>query len=382
MRIGYDAHLVTARPTGVGKAITRTIEAMVDAALPDEDFVVFANRSFPGLFADRDNCRVIRTRGIGRSRVLRVLHERFRMASLARRHRVDVFYAPGYVYPARLDCPLVLGIYDVNAIKLPLLVRPETARYYGHEMPRSAGRAELIVAPTDAVAADIRKHLDVRAGRLRVVPLAADDRFRESPGDPAPVKARLGIDAPYVLFVGNIEPNKNLSLLVQAFFAAKLNAELPHKLIIAGKRRHKARRLDRLIRDLDCADHILFPGYVDDADLPALYAGADAFLYPSHMEGFGIPPLEAMLCGTPTITSQDAAVVEVTGPGAMHVAAGDLPGWREALEQVLTDRAFAKKQTDRGRRVAEQYSWAETGRQTMAVIREAFARSEQRSGTA
>jgi glycosyltransferase involved in cell wall biosynthesis len=380
MKIGVDAHLVTARPTGVGKAITRTIEGMLDAAEGDEEFVVFGSRAFPRHLDDRLGCRVVRTPLIGRSRIARVLFERFRMGARARRHAVDVFYAPGYVYPARLSCPLVLGIYDVNAIKAPLLVRPETARYYGWEMQRSAGRAELIVAPTEAVAADIRKHLDVRAGRLRVVPLAADDRFREPPGDPEPVKAKLSIDAPYVLFVGNIEPNKNLSLLVQAFFAAKLNADLPHKLVVAGKRRHKARRLDKLIRDLDCAQHLIFPGYVDDADLPALYAGADAFLYPSHMEGFGIPPLEAMLCRAPTITSQDPAVVEVTGGGAIHVSAGDLPGWREALERMLTDVAFAKQQAQRGRAAAERYSWAETGRQTMAVIREASARSRQRGG--
>ncbi len=369
MRIGIDAHLVAERPTGVGKAITRTIEAMADAA-PEDELVVYANRAFPDVLAHRANCRVVRTPLIARSRVLRILHERFIVPRRSRRDGLDVFYAPGYVFPGELPMPMVLGIFDLNALKHPKLVKPETAAYYRHALPASAERAARIIVPTRAVAHDVERILSVAPQRIRVVPCAADDRFRQPPAAPAAAARKYGIDAPYVLFVGNIEPNKNLACLVEAFFAARMNRRLPHRLVVAGRRRHRAAALARLIRELGCSEFVTLTGYVDDADLPSLYAGAAAFVYPSHAEGFGIPPLEAMLSGAPTITSEDAAVVEVTGDGALHFAAADRSALRDALEQVLTDSAFAARLVARGRAVAERFSWAETGRRTVAVLRE------------
>jgi len=370
VRIGVDAHLVKSKPTGVGKAIVRTIEAMAAASrgAAADEFIVYANREFPGSLDEAANCRVVRTPLIARSRSARILHERFLMPRRLRRDRIDVFHAPGYVFPGEPPAPMVLGIFDVNALKHPNRVRPETAWYYRWAMPRAAAKAALVVAPTHAVAADIERLLEVPSGKIRVVPLAADERFREPPACSA---APCGIDAPYVLFVGNIEPNKNLERLAEAFFAAKLHCGLPHKLVIAGKRRHRADEITKAIGRLGCGEHVVFPGYVDDADLPALYARADAFVYPSRAEGFGIPPLEAMASGTPVITSEDAAVVEVTGDGALHAPADDVAGLREAIETVLTDEARAAALVTRGRAVVARYSWAETGRRTLGVLREA-----------
>ncbi len=358
------------RPTGVGKAITRTIEAMADAA-PGDEFIIYANREFPDVLDGKPNCRVVRTRLIARSRSFRILYERFLMPHRLRRDEIDVFHAPGYVFPGTPPTPMVLGIFDVNALKHPKFVKHETAVYYKWAMPHAVERAALVVAPTNAVAADIERLLDVPRDKIRVVPLAADDRFRDPPAAQADALARCGIDSPYVLFVGNIEPNKNLVRLIQAFFAAKLHKDLPHKLVIAGKIRHRAGLLTNAIRRLGCAEHVVFPGYVDDDDLPALYAGAGAFVYPSRAEGFGIPPLEAMACGTPVITSDDAALVEVTGDGALHVPADDIAALRETIESVLTDKALADDLVARGRDAAARYSWAETGRKTLDVLREA-----------
>jgi len=378
LRIGIDAHLVRSKPSGVGKSIVRMIEAIAGAAsrgaeraAPGGEVVVYANKEFPDILNGRANCRVLRTPLIALSRGLRILHERFLMPRRLRRDRIDVFFAPGFVFPGDPPVPMVLGIFDLNALKHPKRVKPETAWYYKWAMPLSASNAALIVTPTRAVAGDVERILKVPRDKVRVVPLAADDRFREPQSGQAEVAAKYGIDAPYVLFVGNIEPNKNLKRLVEAFFAAKLHRRLPHKLVIAGKKRHRAGDLAGAIRRLGCAGHVVFTGYVGDADLPALYAGAAAFVYPSHAEGFGIPPLEAMSCGTPVIASADAALVEVTGNAALHFPADDIAALREAMEKVLTDEAFAAELVRRGRDAAGRYSWPETGRKTLDVLREA-----------
>jgi len=358
LRIGVDAHLVKSEPAGVGKSIVRAIEAIADAAsrgaqrparresspeansnarrvagaAPGDEVVVYVNKQFPDALNGLANCRVLRTPLIALSRGLRIL---------------------------------------LNALKHTKRVKPETAWYYKWAMPLSASNAALIVTPTRAVAGDVERILKVPRDKIRVVPLAADDRFREPQSGQAEVAAKYGIDAPYVLFVGNIEPNKNLERLVEAFFAAKLHRGLPHKLVIAGKKRHRADDLAGAVRRLGCAGHVVFTGYVDDADLPALYARAAAFVYPSHAEGFGIPPLEAMSCGTPVIASADAALVEVTGNAALHFPSDDIAALREAMEKVLTDEAFAAELVRRGREVAGRYSWPETGRKTLDVLREA-----------
>ena len=370
MRIGIDAHLVTSRPTGVGKTITRTIEAMADAA-PGDEFVIYANRRFPATLGNRPNCRVVRTPLISKSATLRILHERFVVPRRVRRQRIDVFYAPGCVFPGELDVPVVLGTFDLNVLKHPGRVRFETAVYHRHALPLSARRARLIAVPTRAVARDVERVLKAPRHKIRVVPCGVDERFRASTPDAAGVAARHGVAGPYVLFVGNIEPNKNLVRLVEAFFAAKVHRKLPHRLVIAGKRGHRAGEVDKAVRMLLGGDDVTFPGYVPDDDLPALYAGADAFAYLSYAEGFGVAPLEAMLSGTPTVTSKDPALVEVTGDGALHCPADDLAAIREALEKVLVDREFAAELARNGRKAAARYSWAETGRRMLVVLREA-----------
>jgi glycosyltransferase involved in cell wall biosynthesis len=181
---------------------------------------------------------------------------------------------------------------------------------------------------------------------------------------------------PYLLAVGVLQPRKNLKMLCEAFGRAKKQADLPHSLVIAGKAGWET-ELDTLRTAArsgggDCAaDSLIFPGYVEDADLPELYRSAAAFAYPSLYEGFGLPPLEAMACGTPVLVSDAPCLPEVSGDGAMIVPAADIGAWAAALTSMLTDADLRRRYVEAGRRRAACYSWDVTAERTRSVYREA-----------
>ncbi len=180
----------------------------------------------------------------------------------------------------------------------------------------------------------------------------------------------------YVLFVGNLEPKKNLPLLIQAFYAAKMNRKLPHKLVLAGQRGWSMGPLERLIREHRAADFTLFTGYVPQAALPALYSLADVFVMPSLVEGFGMPVLEAMACGCPVVVSSDPALQEVGGAAAHvtpYLADKPLQPLREALEEMLLDRSGKRSEmVARGIERARLFTWKRTAELTHATYERAL----------
>ncbi|MCX7806398.1 MAG: glycosyltransferase family 4 protein, partial [Planctomycetota bacterium] len=177
--------------------------------------------------------------------------------------------------------------------------------------------------------------------------------------------ARWNLPEKYVLFVGNQEPKKNLPMLVQAFFAARSHKRLPHKLLLVGQYGWKCGDLFRLIRELDAASYVLFTGYVPRGALPYLYNLADLFFFPSIVEGFGIPVIEAMACGCPALISDDPALREVAGGAAMEVPRGSLPAMREAMEFLLENDVERAKLREKGLARAAGFTWRRTAELAM-----------------
>jgi len=193
----------------------------------------------------------------------------------------------------------------------------------------------------------------------------------------AGVREELGLDKPYVLFVGRIEPKKNLRRVVEAFFAAAMSKRLSHDLVLVGPGAWRARRsLRRLIRELGIADRVKLLGYVPDDAMPRLYAAAEAVLFPSKVEGFGFPLLEAMASGTPCVISRDAALRELAAKAALSVDATDLVRLRGGLENVLTNKDAAGDLRAKGLARAREFTWERTVDLTLAAYVEARERYE------
>ncbi len=367
MRVAINALLLSGRFSGVEKAIWELLRHIGEGV--EDEFVALVGSDFDEQLLSGARMGIARLPISNRSRLARIVYEeRF----LARRLRgFDLFHAPGYVAPKRLPCPLVLTVYDLVALTHPELARRSNVLHYRWRLPRSARAAARIIVPLECVARQVVERLGVARERVRVVPLGVDARLKPPSLDArARVRARHRLARPYILFVGNIEPKKNLPTLLRAFASLKRDG-LPHALVIAGKRGWKCREVFALPAELGIEADVRFLGYIEETDLAGLYGGAELFAFPSLVEGFGLPPLEAMACGTPVVTSDAEALVETAGDAAEHAPVLDPQALAEAIRRVLGDAALRERLRAAGLARAAQFTWPRTAEMTRAVYREA-----------
>ena len=270
---------------------------------------------------------------------------------------------PAAIPPAGPGQRLVVTVHDL-AFELYPGMFPRTWRtLYRTGLRAAVRRADAIITPSRNTAEDLLSRTNVRPERLHIVPLAASLEVLSD--DPEATLARLKIPRPYVLFVGTLEPRKNLVRLIRAYRRVAA-AGLPHALVLAGPLGWENQPLHREIA-LSGPGDIVMTGAASEGDRDALYRGASAFAYPSLYEGFGLPVLEAMARGVPTIASSSSSVPEVAGEAALSVNPRSVREIAHAIETVLTDPELAEKLSLRGRARAERFSWDETARLTLEV---------------
>jgi glycosyltransferase involved in cell wall biosynthesis len=240
-------------------------------------------------------------------------------------------------------------------------------------IPVMAHRATLIIAPSEWTRREITQHLKIKDHKLRVIPEAARPHMRPQREDEVqPVLEKHGIRGPFLLYVGTIEPRKNLLTLIRAYDDLIRSTEHRPQLVLAGGRGWLFDEVFNLVEELRLQDQVKFTGYVADADLPALYSAAEAFVYPSLYEGFGLPPLEAMACGAPVITSNVTSLPEVVGTAGLTHAPEDARALSQAMVKLLNDIQMREHFKRAGLERAQQFSWERAARATQAVYDEVF----------
>lgn len=285
--------------------------------------------------------------------------------------RADVYHFPNFIVPPLTAGRSVVTIHDVSFLRYPQFAEARNLAYLTARMADTVRRADAIITVSRFCAAEIIALL--RAPPAKVFPIHSGLPAELAPPPPeavARLRARRALQRPYLLTVGTLEPRKNLEFLVAAF---EHMTAFDGELVIAGMRGWKYETILRRIAASPRAAAIRLLDYVPDADLPALYGGAEAFLFPSLYEGFGFPPLEAMACGTPVVASTGGALAEVLAGGGQLLAEFDPERWAAVTLAVVNDRALRQTWIDKGRRHAAQYRWQETARQTWRVYRQVMA---------
>lgn len=288
-----------------------------------------------------------------------------------RQSRLALFHGTNYNIPLWRRCPTVVTIHDLS-----LLLHAETheehlVRRARRRLPTMTRIATHILTDSESVRAEICAHLGVAPEKITAVPLAPRRAFRPIAATAAQaVCQRLGVAADFILFVGTVEPRKNLLTLVRAFAELYRTTPLRPQLVIAGQKGWHTDEFFQHVAASDLKERILFTGYVPDEDLAALYSTCQVCVYPSLYEGFGLPPLEAMACGAPVITSRIPVIIETVGQAARLIAPTNVPELTAALVELLTDPAARTRYAAAGPRRAAAFTWERTARQTLDVYRE------------
>ncbi len=281
----------------------------------------------------------------------------------------DILFVPAHVVPL-VHPRSVVTIHDLGYLHEPESHPPASRRHLHLSTRWSVHAARRVIAISTATHRDLVRAYGVPEGKIRVVHHGVGPEFRPASREAvAEMKARLGLPARYVLAVGTIQPRKNLGCLAGAMRSVR-ECDLPHHLVVAGKRGWLAEVVEREVEASGMAGLVHWAGYVSPADLPALYTGADAFCFPSLYEGFGLPALEAMACGVPTLISDRGALPEVAGTAAIVVDAADEQAIGAALVRLLTDADLRRRLVTQGSARAALFTWDRTAAQTLDILRE------------
>lgn len=284
------------------------------------------------------------------------------------RDRISVFLSPYYKGPLLAPCPFVLTMHDLFFIGYPGRSRPlydaaaiRLARLY-------ARRARAIIADSTYSKRCIEERLRVDPAKVTVIPVALGAEFTPTALTDA-VRRRYGIDGPYVLYLGNFRPHKNVPRLLGAYAALPVGLRADSRLVLAGGDRAGRSALEGLAARLGVADRVVFAGRIADADLAALYSGATLFVLPSLEEGFGLPALEAMACGTPVLAADRAALPELTAGAATLVDPEDAAAMTTAMARLLSTAELRADLRRRGLRRAGEFGEERTAGRALALLR-------------
>ncbi|HWQ13819.1 MAG TPA: glycosyltransferase family 1 protein [Roseiflexaceae bacterium] len=285
---------------------------------------------------------------------------------------LDVLHAPDFVLPPNRARRRLVTIHDLSYLVHPECALPSVARYLRDAVPRSLARADAVLADSQATKRDLERLLGVPAARITVVYPGVGPQFRKLPPEVTePVRRRLQLPERFVLFVGTIEPRKNLVRLVEAFHRA-FNGEgsaLNVHLVIAGRRGWLYEPVFAAIERLGIGKRVRMLDYVDDSDLPMVYNLAWVFAYPSIYEGFGFPALEALSCGAVVVTANNSSLPEAVGDAALLVPAGDVEAITAALGRAASDAALRARLSAAGPAQARTFTWERAARQVLELYR-------------
>ena len=347
MRVAIDTQSTLGRKTGIGQYTSKLVDA-VRIAAPEHEFVELNLGKDIVMRTDR-----------------RLRWQQWQLVGRASRARAALLHVPGFDGPVRSAIPVVLTLHDLIGMLFPQNFPPVSRLYWSKWLPFTAQFARRIIADSDCTRRDIMRLLHIPAERICVIPLGVDARFQPQSNDAIrKVREQYSLQTEYILYVGTLEPRKGVDTLIDAF--GRLDEGHAHELVIAGK---KGWYWDAILKRIkpELAARVRVLEYVPDDSLPALYAGAAAFAFASRYEGFGLPVLEAMACGTPVVCADSSSLPEVAGDAARLVPADDPESLARALQELMHDRARADSLRHKGVERARQFTWEKTARATIRV---------------
>ncbi len=362
MRVGIDIHAIGLKQTGNESYIRSLVESFEEMECPGVEFYYYQTRPIP-LPDWKGRIRRVRPH----TPFIRIP---FSFPRHLRRDRIDVAHFQ-YIGPPSSPCPQVVTIHDISFEPFPEFFSPFERRRLRWLVPAAARRAAHIIAVSEATKRDLMNLYGIPSDRISVVHNGASRQFRtvDSRDDPEERLRALGVARPYILAVGNLQPRKNLQRVIRSYGRLRRDRGVDLDLILAGQSTWGSSRIVSEITRNRLEKNVHLTGFVSTEDLVALYKHAEFSVYASLYEGFGLPVLESMTCGTPVITSNVSSMPEIAGDAAVLVDPRSEEELQEAMARLAEDEGLRRRLRERGLRRAAEFSWRRAAERTLEIYR-------------
>ena len=369
MRIGIDYTAAVRQGAGIGRYTRELVRALAELDR-GHDYVLFAAAGGQQP-ADAGWPPNFQMRSVPLSdRALAILWHRLRLPLWVElvTGSVDIFHSPDFVLPPVRRAKTLVTVHDLSFMRYPQCADANLRAYLNQVVPRSVHRADLVLADSQSTKDDLVELLGVESDRIEVVYPGVEKRFRpiEDQAHLEEVRKRYNLPPRFILGLGTLQPRKNFARLIEAFADLRF-AICDLHLVIAGGKGWLYEEIFATVERLGLEEKVIFPGFVADQDLPALYNLADLFVFPSLYEGFGLPPLEALACGTPVITSDASSLPEVVGEAGLIMEATDVEALAEAMKRVLEDDALRERMIAQGLEQARKFTWEKAAAKLLSL---------------
>ncbi|MCC7368482.1 MAG: glycosyltransferase family 4 protein [Chloroflexi bacterium] len=375
MRIALNAQLLSTSASYRTAGINRVIYHLLDE-LPrvpgDEEYLVYAPASDPNRqLLSRPRVRRRLTHLPVARPPVRIAWEQSVLPLELLRERADLLHALGFVSPFGWRGRSVVTVYDLSFLRFPEVFNRGNRFYLGTFTPSSLRRADRVITISESTRQDVIELCGVAPERVTPILLAADERFRPAtPTDIGVFRQQYSLPERFILYLGTLEPRKNIETLVRAYARLREHGSTDHILVLAGGRGWLYDTIFALVQSLGLADYVRFPGFVPAEQQALWYSSATVFAFPSRFEGFGLPLLEAMACGTPVVSSWASSLPEVVGDAGRLVDPSDVEGLSAALCELMNDETLRAELSAAGLARAATFSWRRMAEETVQVYRE------------
>lgn len=377
LKVGWNATLLGENPAGVGNYIERVMEELGKLSKEESfDLVPFGTGKYDfSRIGLRENARLF-PEFLLKNKFIRILWEHTLLPSKILRADLDIFHSPAHVIPffnGISGTKQVVTFHDLVFKTYPDSFKNSKGIYLNTVVPRTLSVADKIIAVSRSTKNDLIEEYGVEEERIAVIYNGVDDNYcvLDEAEDLEETKAEYELPDRFILYLGTLEPRKNLKRLIKAYSIIRDKASIPDevKLVLAGGKGWLYDDIFELVEKKGLEDQVIFPGYIAGEHLVELYNLAELFAYPSLYEGFGLPSLEAMACGTPVVTSNVSSLPEVVGDAAITIDPYDVDELAEQMANVVTSRDLSQNLIEKGKERVDKFSWRKTAEETLKVYK-------------